>query len=71
MDTPPCPPISSPCRKVCAVDGMTSLCAGCGRTLKEIGGWSRFTDAEREAIMAALPERMLRAGFPKAGFQQG
>lgn len=50
-------PIASPCIKVCAVDGMTSLCVGCGRTLKEIGSWSRLSPAEREAIMAALPER--------------
>lgn len=54
-------PIESPCRKVCAVDGMTSLCVGCGRTLAEIGGWIRFTDAERATIMAALPERLRRA----------
>lgn len=37
---------------------MTSLCVGCGRTLKEIGGWLRYTDAERAAIMAALPARL-------------
>ncbi|MBL8544059.1 MAG: DUF1289 domain-containing protein, partial [Hyphomonadaceae bacterium] len=29
-------PISSPCIKVCAVDGSSGLCIGCGRTLKEI-----------------------------------
>lgn len=63
MDIAARPPIASPCRKVCAVDGMTSLCAGCGRTLKEIGGWTGFSDAQRAEIMAALPERMRRAGF--------
>ena len=67
MDIPASATISSPCRKVCAVDGMTSLCAGCGRTLKEIGGWSRLTEAERAEIMAILPERMRRAGFPQQG----
>ena len=51
------PPIASPCIKVCAVDGMTNACVGCGRTLKEIGGWTRYSDAERAAIMAALPGR--------------
>ncbi len=60
MDTPDPAPIASPCIKVCAVDGMTGLCVGCGRTLKEIGAWSRYAPAEREAIMAALPAR--RAG---------
>jgi hypothetical protein len=49
------------------VDGMTSLCAGCGRTLREIGGWTRLSDAERAAIMAALPERMRRAGLQAQG----
>lgn len=54
-------PIATPCQKVCAVSGASGLCVGCGRTLKEIGGWTRFTDAERAAIMAALPERLARA----------
>lgn len=52
------PNIVSPCIKVCAVDGETSLCLGCGRTLKEIGGWMQFDDAGREAVMEALPERL-------------
>ncbi len=56
------PGIASPCVKVCIVDGATSLCLGCWRTLSEIGGWSGYTDAERAAIMAALPAREARAG---------
>ena len=62
--TPSGPPrsIATPCVKVCVVDGATSLCLGCWRTLSEIGGWSGFTDAERAAIMAALPAREARAG---------
>ena len=55
-------PISSPCVRVCAIETATSLCAGCGRTLKEIGTWSRMTEAERKAIMATLPTRLARAG---------
>lgn len=56
---PPQPPraIATPCVQVCIVDGATGLCLGCHRTLQEIGGWSRFTDAERAAIMAELPGR--------------
>lgn len=53
--------IATPCVKVCVVDGATSLCLGCWRTLSEIAGWSAFTDAERAAIMAALPGREARA----------
>lgn len=50
-------PIVTPCVKVCAVDGATGYCLGCRRTLPEIAGWSRLSDAERAAIMAALPDR--------------
>lgn len=56
MDAPP-RPIATPCVKVCYVDGKIGLCLGCFRTLPEIARWARFTDAEREAIMTALPER--------------
>lgn len=43
------------------MNGLTSACVGCGRTLREIAAWTRFTDAERDAIMAALPDRLARA----------
>ena len=49
--------IATPCVQVCVVDGASSLCLGCYRTLAEIAGWSAMTDAERAAIMAALPGR--------------
>ena len=57
--TVPTPPrsIATPCVKVCVVDGASSLCLGCYRTLSEIGGWSALTDDERAAIMAELPSR--------------
>ena len=54
------PPIETPCRKVCAVDGQTGLCLGCGRTLKEIGGWSMLSEAERSDVMDELDARMDR-----------
>ena len=59
---PPQPPrsIATPCVQVCIVDGATGLCLGRHRTLQEIGGWSRLTDAERAAIMAELPARAAR-----------
>lgn len=53
--------IVTPCTKVCIVDGATSLCLGCFRTLKEIGGWSALDDDERAAVMADLPRRRARA----------
>lgn len=54
--------IASPCIKVCAVDGATGLCIGCGRTLREIAAWTQLTDAEREAIMGQLQQRLVKAG---------
>lgn len=54
--TPP-KPIATPCVKVCVVDGASSLCVGCFRTLSEIGGWSALDDAERARIMSELPGR--------------
>jgi uncharacterized protein len=57
--SPPGPPrsIPTPCVQVCTVDGQSGLCLGCFRTLGEIGGWSRYSDEERNAIMAELPTR--------------
>lgn len=40
------------------VDGQSGHCLGCGRTLGEIARWARFTDAERDAIIAQLPPRI-------------
>ncbi|ADL00388.1 DUF1289 domain-containing protein [Brevundimonas subvibrioides] len=50
-------PIATPCIKVCVVDGATSLCLGCYRTLAEIAEWSRLDDGQRADIMAELPAR--------------
>ena len=59
MSTPAAPPrpIVTPCVKVCAVDGASGFCLGCRRTLPEIAGWAKLSDAERAAIMTALPDR--------------
>jgi predicted Fe-S protein YdhL (DUF1289 family) len=67
--SPPSPPkaLRTPCVQVCVVDGESGLCLGCFRTLGEIGRWSRLSDAEREAIMAALPNRHDRIRPEKLG----
>lgn len=54
---PPPRPIVTPCVKVCVVDGESGLCLGCLRTLEEVASWANLSDAERDAIMAALPGR--------------
>lgn len=53
--------VSTPCQRICMVSGMTNLCVGCGRTLKEIASWGRLTEPERRAIMAELPARLEKA----------
>lgn len=51
-------PIVSPCINICRIDDATGWCVGCGRTLDEIARWGTTNDADRDAVMAALPERM-------------
>ena len=65
--THPAPVIASPCVRVCIVDGASGLCVGCLRTLNEIASWGSLSDAERAAIMAALPERRDRVSPAKPG----
>lgn len=50
-------PVKTPCVLVCAIDEASGLCLGCMRTLSEIAGWARLSDADRERIMAELPGR--------------
>ncbi len=59
--------IATPCIQVCVVDGASSLCLGCFRTLAEIGGWSALSDAERAAVMADLPARRAQIEPGKLG----
>jgi len=54
-------PISTPCIKVCIVDGKRGLCIGCGRTLAEIAAWGSLEEERRRAIMADLPRRLAKA----------
>lgn len=55
------PAIATPCIQVCQIDPVTELCQGCGRTLREIGGWLSFGEEERARVMADLPARLARA----------
>ena len=65
--------IRSPCIRLCTLDPERRTCLGCGRTLDEIAAWTRYSEAEREAIMARLPERLkameherIQSGAPPA-----
>jgi predicted Fe-S protein YdhL (DUF1289 family) len=46
---------------VCVIDRDTGLCLGCARTLDEIARWRALSEAERQRIMAELPERKAAA----------
>lgn len=50
--------ITSPCIKVCAIDGRTGFCLGCGRTMAEIGNWVKLGPDGRKEVTKSLPERM-------------
>nr|WP_306266222.1 DUF1289 domain-containing protein [Pararhizobium sp. IMCC3301] len=50
--------MKSPCVNICLIDEPTRQCLGCGRSLREISGWSQMNDAERDAIMKVLPHRL-------------
>jgi predicted Fe-S protein YdhL (DUF1289 family) len=54
---PPRRPIVSPCVSVCVIDPQSGLCRGCKRTLDEISRWVVMTDAQRLAVLDALPGR--------------
>jgi predicted Fe-S protein YdhL (DUF1289 family) len=60
-------PIKTPCIKACIVDGESGLCLGCFRTLAEVAGWARFSDDERERLMAELAARRDRIRPEKLG----
>jgi uncharacterized protein len=49
--------IASPCVRICRMDLDAGVCIGCMRTMDEISYWTRMAGAEREAVMARLPER--------------
>lgn len=51
-------PVTSPCIKVCAVDGESGWCLGCGRTLQEIAGWVTLGPEGRKRVETQLDGRM-------------
>jgi predicted Fe-S protein YdhL (DUF1289 family) len=49
--------IPSPCIAVCTLDRTGRICTGCFRSLEEIARWESLAEAERNGVLAALPER--------------
>ncbi len=59
--------VRSPCILVCELERVTGWCFGCGRSGEEVENWLAFSDAERDAVMAALPDRLVAIGLPAGG----
>jgi predicted Fe-S protein YdhL (DUF1289 family) len=53
-------PVPSPCISVCTMDPRSALCTGCLRTIDEIAGWSRYSDADKQAVWLRIAERRAR-----------
>jgi predicted Fe-S protein YdhL (DUF1289 family) len=56
--------IPSPCISVCQMNPGTELCVGCWRTLDEIAGWSRASDANKHTIWARIAQRIEQSTGP-------
>lgn len=48
--------MESPCNKICKLE--QGICIGCGRSIKEIVDWVKYTDEERKKIMERLRRRL-------------
>lgn len=55
-------PVRSPCVNICALD-EADVCVGCQRTVAEISGWSRMSNADRRAVLALCVERARAGGL--------
>ena len=56
--TQPQPHVPSPCLSVCVMDPQTDVCAGCWRTLEEIGVWSRISDEAKRQVWQRIQQRL-------------
>ena len=48
--------MESPCVKICQINREDRICVGCGRTIEQIGMWSKYTDKERSDIMRTISD---------------
>lgn len=56
------PHVPSPCVSVCTMDPQTGLCAGCWRSLDEIGAWSRMPDEGKRLVWQRIQQRLTDLG---------
>ncbi len=50
-------PRLTPCVGRCSHNVGDILCRGCNRTIEEVRDWNTYTDDQKRAVMALLPER--------------
>ncbi len=62
--TDPQPHVPSPCLSVCVMDPQTEVCAGCWRSLEEIGAWSRMSDEAKRWVWQRIQQRLTGMGEP-------
>jgi predicted Fe-S protein YdhL (DUF1289 family) len=55
--------IPSPCISVCRIRPSSEFCIGCARSRDEIANWLNFTDDQKSAVWAALPDRRAQMGL--------
>ncbi|MDE2593465.1 MAG: DUF1289 domain-containing protein [Burkholderiales bacterium] len=51
------PPVASPCIRHCTLNDQ-DVCVGCGRTLADIVGWTKMSEAEKALCVARAAERV-------------
>ncbi len=49
--------VPSPCTNVCAIDRASDLCAGCLRTIDEIGAWDDMSNEEKRDVLRRISQR--------------
>ncbi len=59
--------VPSPCTNACQMHAALPWCTGCGRGLADIAAWPDASAAEKRAILARLPERMMAMGKARQG----
>ena len=51
--------IDSPCIGACFYNHDGGFCTGCGRTLEDIGGWSRLDENKKKEIIKKSKKRLI------------
>ena len=51
--------VASPCINVCRMDAASGYCEGCRRSIDEIAAWSTYSDEQKRAVLAQLPNRTI------------